>query len=94
MRVGQGIWVGGAISGVQHLEAGWGIKAGESIHAKGAIKAGESLSAGEDICAGEGYGVFAGLNVQVDTWDASAQVWARQLPERLRSGLWLGPCPV
>ena len=74
--------MGGAITGVQHLEAGWGIKAGES------------LSAGEDICAGDGYGVFAGLNVQVDTWDASAQVWAQQAPERLRSGVWLGPCLV
>lgn len=94
VRVGQGIWVGGAITGVQHLEAGWGIKAGECIHANGAIKAGESLSAGEDIRAGDGYGVFAGLHVQVDTWDASAQVWAQQPPERLRSGVWLGPCVV
>ena len=94
VRVGQGIWVGGAITGVQHLEAGWGIKAGECIHAGGAIKAGESLSAGEDIRAGDGYGVFAGLHVQVDTWDASAQVWAQQPPERLRSGVWLGPCVV
>ena len=94
VRVGQGILVGGAITGVQHLEAGWGIKAGACIHAHGAIKAGESLSAGKDICAGEGYGVFAGLNVQVDTWDASAQVWSLERPERLRSGVWLGPCVV
>lgn len=49
---------------------------------------------GGDLPAGDGYGVFAGLHVQLDTWDASAQVWALQLPERLRSGAWLGPCLV
>ena len=94
MRVGQGIVVGGAITGVAHLEAGWGIKAGEGIHAQGAIKAGESLSAGGEICAGRGYGVFAGLNVQQETWESSAQVWSAQRPEGLRSGLWRGPCVI
>lgn len=93
LRVGQGIVVAGAITGVQHLEAGWGIKAGACIRAHGSIKAGESLSAGEDIQAGEGYGVFAGLSVQMDTWEASGQVWSPHPPERLRSGVWLGPCP-
>ncbi len=91
LRVGQGIVVAGAITGVQHLEAGWGIKAGACIHASGSIKAGESLSAGEDIRAGEGYGVFAGLSVPIDTWEASGQVWTPHEPERLRSGVWLGP---
>ena len=91
MRAGQGMLVGGALTGASHLEAGWGIKAGECIHAQGAIKAGESLCAGEDICAGQGYGVFAGLNVQEEAWSASAQVWALKSPEGLRSGAWSGP---
>ena len=86
--------VGGAITGGAHLEAGWGIKAGECIHAQGAIKAGESLCAGGEICAGPGYGVFAGLHVQQETWEASAQVWSRERPEGLRSGVWLGPSAV
>ena len=94
LRAGQGIVVGGAITGVAHLEAGWGIKAGECIHTQGAIKAGESLCAGEDIRAGHGYGVYAGLNVQQETWDSSAQVWSPQRPEGLRSGLWLGASPL
>ena len=91
LRAGHGIAVGGAIEGVSHIEAGWGIRAGQHIHAQGAIKAGESLSAGDAICAGDGYGVFAGLNVQEDSWDVSGQVWAAQPPERLRSGRWSGP---
>ena len=82
--------VGGTITGVAHLEAGWGIKAGEGIHTQGAIKAGESLCAGGEIRAGQGYGVFAGLNVQLDSWEAGAQVWSPHKPERLRSGVWLG----
>ena len=86
--------VGGAISGLTHLEAGWGIKAGECIHTQGAIKAGESLSAGEDIRAGEGYGIFAGLNVQEPAWEMCAQVWAQQPPAGLRSGVWMGPCAI
>ena len=94
LRAGQGIVVGGAITGGAHLEAGWGIKAGECIHAQGAIKAGESLCAGGEICAGPGYGVFAGLHVQQETWEASAQVWSRERPEGLRSGVWLGPSAV
>lgn len=91
LRVGQGIVVGGAITGVAHLEAGWGVKAGECIHTHGAIKAGESLCAGGDICAGQGYGVYAGLNVQQDTWESSAQVWSPTPPAGLRSGVWMGP---
>jgi hypothetical protein len=94
LRAAQGIVVGGAITGVTHVEAGWGIKAGESIEAHGAIKAGESLSAGDAIRAGEGYGIFAGLSVQEDAWDTSAQVWARDLPAGLRSGVWMGACAV
>lgn len=65
VQAGRSIQAGGGM----HLEAGWGIKAGESIHANGSIKAGESLSVGNEIHAGVGYGVYAGLNVQVDSWE-------------------------
>ncbi|MEO8014615.1 MAG: hypothetical protein ABI642_10755, partial [Polaromonas sp.] len=78
-------------SGGMHLEAGWGIKSGESIKANGSIKAGESLSAKDEIRAGAGYGVYAGLNVQLDTWESSAQVRALKKPEGLMSGCWAGP---
>jgi len=74
-----------------HLEAGWGIKAGGVIAAAGAIRAGESLAAGEAIRAGAGYGVFAGLDVQMVAWEASARVSAPQRPEGLMSGWWAGP---
>jgi hypothetical protein len=57
--------------------------------AAGAIRAGESLQAGEEIRAGEGYGVFAGLAVQQDRWDCSAQVRARARPPQLLSGHWV-----
>jgi hypothetical protein len=76
-----------------HLEAGWGIKAGGVIAAAGAIRAGESLAAGEAIRAGTGYGVFAGLDVQMEAWEASARVSAPQRPEGLMSGWWAGPAP-
>jgi hypothetical protein len=91
IRAGQGILAGGAINGGMHLEAGWGIKSGQSIHANGSIKAGESLSASNDIRAGVGYGVYAGLNVQVDTWESSARVQATRKPEGLMSGCWVEP---
>jgi hypothetical protein len=73
-----------------HLEAGWGIKAGGAIQARGAIRSGESLSAFGTIRAGAGYGVFAGLNVQVEDWDTSARVCASEKPEGLMSGWWAG----
>lgn len=94
IRAGQGILAGGTIRCGMHLEAGWGIRSGESIHANGAIKAGESLSAGNEIRAGVGYGVYAGLSVQVDAWNSSAQVHAASKPEGLRSGCWAGPRAV
>ena len=74
-----------------HLVAGWGIKAGAVISAEKSIRAGESLSAGEAIRAGNGYGVFAGLDVQKETWESSARVCAPHRPESLLSGWWAGP---
>ena len=64
---------------------------GKSIMAGGAIKAGESLAPEEIIQAGEGYGTYAGLNVPVAVWEASAWVRARELPQRLFSGHWHAP---
>jgi hypothetical protein len=61
------------------------------IGAEGAIRAGESLTAGEAIRAGTGYGVFAGLDVQMDAWESSARVSAPQRPDALMSGWWAGP---
>ena len=50
---------------------------------------GESLVAEGLIRAGAGYGIYAGLNVQRDAWEASAQVRARQRPTELLSGCWV-----
>jgi len=89
LRAGQGIVAGGALTGAGHIEAGWGIRAAHDIVAQGAIKAGESLVAGGVIRAGQGYGVYAGLNVQRDAWEASAQVCASERPAGLLSGCWV-----
>ena len=93
LRAGQGIAAAGSVRAGMHLEAGWGIKAGEEIVAAGAIRAGESLFAGAAIRAGTGYGVFAGLDVQMEAWESSARVSAVQRPEGLMSGWWAGPEP-
>lgn len=89
-RASSGISAGAQINCAMHLEAGWGIRDGESIHARGAIRSGESLSAFETIRAGAGYGVFAGLNVQMEAWESSARVCASGRPEGLMSGWWAG----
>lgn len=39
---------------------------------------------------GHGYGVYAGLNVQRETWESSAQVRAQRKPAGLMSGCWTG----
>lgn len=89
LRVGDGVLAGADIVCGAHLEAGWGIKAGGDIGARGAIRAGESLQALGEIRAGAGYGVYAGLCVPQDDWDASARVSARDKPEQLLSGCWV-----
>jgi predicted acyltransferase (DUF342 family) len=93
LRVEQGIECGDSILCHHHVEANWGAKAGKTIRAGGSIKAGESLQAGEDIQAGDGFGVYAGLVVRTDAWEASARVHAKLKPERLMSGWWAGPSP-
>ena len=56
--------------------------------AAGAIKAGETLQAQTEIRAGSGYGVYAGLSVQMDAWEDCATVSAARKPEALVSGHW------
>lgn len=72
----------------KHLQADWGIRARGAISAAGAIKAGETLQAESDICAGPGYGVYAGLSVQMDAWEDCATVRAARKPQGLVSGHW------
>ena len=91
LHAGQGIAAGGSVEVGMHLQAGWGIKAAGEIRSAGAIRAGESLSAGGTIRAGAGYGVFAGLDVQVEARESSARVSAQEKPEGLMSGWWAGP---
>ena len=85
---------GAAIHCQDHLEAGWGIKAHDAIIAGGAIRVGESLQTDGEIRAGDGYGVYAGLVVQLEDWATSAQVRARSRPKRLMSGWWTAPDPA
>jgi hypothetical protein len=58
------------------------------------IRVGESLMATGQITAGKGYGIFAGLNVQMDAWPDSGKVCASSRPEPLLSGLWWGDCLI
>ena len=52
------------------------------------IRAGETLQADGEIAAGPGYGVFAGMNVQMDAWPDCAWVRALRKPSGLVSGFW------
>lgn len=94
VRAGEGILCNGAIECGGHLDAGWGIKAGDAMVAAGAIRAGESLAADGEIRAGAGYGVFAGLCVQRETWECSARVSACARPQQLMSGWWVETAAV
>ena len=91
IKSANGIEAGADLRCHGHLHANWGIKGGGCIVAAGAISAGESLQAGGEIRAGSGYGIYAGLIVQLDAWEDSARVSARALPPRLMSGWWAGP---
>ena len=90
VRANHGIECGTGIDCGKHLETGWGIKAGTHITANGAIKVGESLHAGGAIRSGDRHAIYAGLAVQLDAWDVSAQVCASTKPARLLSGWWNG----
>lgn len=90
VHASHGIDAGGDVHCGKHLQADWGIRARGAITAKGAIKAGETLQADADICAGPGYGVYAGLSVQMDAWEDCASVRAARKPQGLVSGYWQG----
>lgn len=86
----QGILAGGGITAGNHIDSAWGIKAADDILAQGTIRAGEGVEAGGDIGCGAGYGIYAGLQVRRDAWADSARIQARQRPEGLISGHWVG----
>jgi hypothetical protein len=88
LDVGHGIAAGDHIACGNHIQAGWGIRALGDIRAACSIRAGETLQAEGDIAAGPGYGVFAGMNVQMDAWPDCAWVRALRKPQGLVSGWW------
>lgn len=91
LEVGQGIAAQGDIAGGNHIQAGWGIKTLGDLRAACSIRAGETLQADGEIAAGEGYGVFAGMNVQMQAWPDCAWVRALRKPQGLVSGWWDAP---
>lgn len=88
LDVGQGIATQEHLDCGNHIQAGWGIKALGDIRAACSIRAGETLQSDGEIAAGEGYGVFAGMNVQMQAWPDCAWVRARCKPQSLVSGWW------
>ncbi len=90
LDVGHGIAGNDGILCGNHIQAGWGIKAQGDIRATCSIRSGETLQADGEIAAGPGYGVFAGMNVQMQAWPDCAWVRALKKPEALISGFWAG----
>ena len=90
LEVGNGIASHDHIECGNHIQAGWGIKSLGDIRAACSIRTGETLQADGVIAAGPGYGVFAGMNVQMDAWPDCAWVRALKKPEGLISGFWEG----
>lgn len=88
LETGQGMTAQGHIVCGNHIQAGWGIRAQGDIRAACSIRAGESLHAEGEILAGEGYGVYAGMNVQMQAWPDCAWVRALRKPQGLVSGWW------
>lgn len=88
LDTGHGIAAHGPIECGSHIQAGWGIKALGDIRAACSIRVGETLQAEGEIAAGPGYGVFAGMNVQMDAWPDCAWVRALCKPQGLVSGHW------
>lgn len=90
LDVGHGIACKDHIVCGNHIQAGWGIKSLGDIRAACSIRTGETLQADGEIAAGPGYGVFAGMNVQMEAWPDCAWVRALKKPEGLISGWWEG----
>lgn len=88
LDVGNGIACNDHINCGNHIQAGWGVKALGDIRAACSIRVGETLQAEGEIAAGPGYGVFAGMNVQMEAWPDCAWVRAPKKPQALISGFW------
>lgn len=88
LDVAHGIACNDHIECGNHIQAGWGIKALGDIRAACSIRVGETLQAEGEIAAGSGYGVFAGMNVQMEAWPDCAWVRALKKPQALISGFW------
>lgn len=88
LDVAHGIACNDHIECGNHIQAGWGIKALGDIRAACSIRVGETLQAEGEIAAGEGYGIFAGMNVQMEAWPDCAWVRALKKPQALISGFW------
>jgi len=90
LDAGHGIATQDSLDCGNHIQAGWGIKALGDIRAACSIRTGETLQADGEIAAGPGYGVFAGMNVQMEAWPDCAWVRALKKPLGLVSGHWDG----
>lgn len=88
LDVGHGIACNDQIDCGNHIQAGWGIKALGDIRAACSIRAGETLHSDGEIAAGDGYGIFAGMSVQMEAWPDCAWVRAQNKPPALMSGHW------
>jgi hypothetical protein len=91
LAVTHGVSCGGSLRCEGSVDVGWGICAAGDVSAAGAVRVGESIAAEGHIRCGEGYGIYAGLHVREDAWEASARVAAAARPPALRSGWWSGP---
>ena len=91
LRAGTSIEAGLGIKAGLGIEAGLGIKAGEGIEAGLGIEAGEGIEAGLGIKAGDDFGIFAGLRLQISSWNFYTKVAAKSKPENLISGYWIEP---
>ncbi|MBO1925823.1 hypothetical protein J4711_14220 [Staphylococcus epidermidis] len=85
--MGHGIACNDHIECGNHIQAGWGIKALGDIRAACSLR-GRDLAGRRRIAAGSGYGVFAGMNVQMEAWPDCAWVRALKKPQSLISGWW------
>jgi UDP-3-O-[3-hydroxymyristoyl] glucosamine N-acyltransferase len=87
---GRFIQAGGDIESGSHIQAGYYIQAGGDIKAGGSVQAGWSIKAGGYIKQGKGYGIFAGLDIEIADWPIQGRVIAKAKPDNLMSGHWAG----
>ena len=91
IEAGKDIEAGGDIEAVRGIiQAGGDIKARGNVKAGVSVKAGMGIKAGGGIKQGKGFGVFAGLDMEIDDWPSQARVIAKVKPDNLFSGHWAG----